>query len=333
MKEKMNYCKESASPSNISLSKQLLSLPEQIEAALEIEVGELPKSKKICIFGIGESSIAGDIIVAYSDDCSEIPLLNITSDIIPGWVDGYTDVILVSYSGDNDIINSVYDKVKDRGSRIYCIVNNGKLKEKSEMNGDRLFLIPDGNTSRSSTGFILGVLASLVEGMGVCDARSKLMEIIPSVKEYRDSLFEDERIYNLKYKLHDNTIAIYGSPDFRASFKRWKMSLNEDMGIPAFCGELPEFNHNEIVGWANHNQDDSDLRIVMLRGRYKNEVLSKIIDKTIEVLEENGRHVIDIKIIGNDAIEKNMRAILLADYISQLMKYEGRNPMSWRGSR
>ena len=111
------------------------------------------------------------------------------------------------------------------------------------------------------------------------------------------------------------------------------MSLNEDMGIPSFCGELPEFNHNEIVGWANHNQEDDDLRIVMLRGKYKRQVLSDIIDKTVEVLEENGRHVIDIKILGNDAIEKNMRAILLADYISQLMKAEGKNPMSWRGSR
>ena len=330
-KRSTNYGGYSAS--KLSSCKKLLSLPELAESGMKVEVGPLPKTKKICMFGVGESSIAGDIIVSYSDDYSDIPLMNITSDIIPGWVDEDTDVILVSYSGDNDIINSVYDKVKGRGSRIYCIVNNGKIKEKCEKNGDRLFLLPDGNTSRSSTGYVLGILSSLVEEMGVCDARSKLREVLPAVKEYRDSLFDDERIYNLKYKLHDNTIAIYGSPDFRASFKRWKTSLNEDMGIPSFCGELPEFNHNEIVGWANHNQDDSDLKIVMLRGKYKNEILSKIIDKTIEVLEENGRHVIDIKIIGNDTIEKNMRAILLADYISQLMKYEGRNPMSWKGSR
>ena len=323
----------SYSASKASSCKKLLSLPELAESGMNVDVGPLTKSKKVCLFGVGESSIAGDIIVAYSEDHSEIPLMNITSDIVPGWVDGDTDVILVSYSGDNDIINSVYDRVKGFGARIYCIVNSGKLKEKCEMNGDRLYQIPDANTSRSSTGYVLGVLSSLVEGMGVCDARSKLAEVLPSVKEYRDSIFDDERIYNLKYKLHDNTIAIYGSPDFRPSFKRWKMSLNEDMGIPSFCGELPEYNHNEIVGWANHNQDDNDLRIVMLRGKYKNEVLSKIIDNTIEVLEESGRHVIDIKIIGNDAIEKNMRAILLADYISQLMKYEGRNPMSWRRSK
>ena len=71
----------------------------------------------------------------------------------------------------------------------------------------------------------------------------------------------------------------------------------------------------------------------MLRGKYKNETLTKIIDKTMEVLEEYGRHVIDIIIPGDDSIERNMRAIILADYISQLMKLEGKNPMSWRGSR
>ena len=168
--------------------------------------------------------------------------------------------------------------------------------------------------------------------MGVCDARSRLESIMPSVKQYRDSVFTDERIDDLKFKLHDNTVAIYGSPDFRASFKRWRMSLNDDMGTPAFCGELPEFNHNEIVGWANHNQNDDDLRIVMLRGKYKNEVLTQIIDKTIEVLEENGRHVIDLKILGSEPMEKNLRAIILGDYISQLMKYESKTPMTWVGS-
>ena len=284
------------------------------------------------MFGIGESSISGDVISAYADDYSNIPLLNITSDIVPGWVDDDTDVILVSYSGNNDLINSIYDEVKKRNCRVYCIANGGSLSNKCKDNGDRIYNIPKGLTSRSSLGFEIGLLSSLIQKMGICNAGDGLKKILPIIKDYRNTLFDDKRINDLKYKLHDNTIAIYGSPDLRASFKRWKMSLNDDMGIPSFYGELPEFNHNEIVGWANHNQDDGDLKIVMLRGKYKNEVLNKITDKTIEVLEENGRHVIDIIIPGNDPMEKNMRAIILADYISQLMKTEGKNPMSWRGS-
>lgn len=317
----------------MSQCDKYLSLPELTEYALKTDVGDISKAEKICMFGIGESSIAGDMISAYADDYSPIPVINITSDIVPGWVDKDTDVILVSYSGNNAVVNVVYDKVRQIGCRVYCIVNNGRLKDECVSDGNGLFLIPDGLTSRSSLGFELGVLASIVDRMGVTGIRSRLSETIPVIKEYRDSLFTDDRVYNLKFKLHDNTVAIYGTPDFRASFKRWKMSLNDDMGIPSYCGELPEFNHNEIVGWANHNQDDKDLRIVMLRGKYKNETLTKIIDKTMEVLEEYGRHVIDIIIPGDDSIERNMRAIILADYISQLMKLEGKNPMSWRGSR
>ena len=316
----------------LSLCEKLLSLPEQAEYGLSIEIESTKTTKKVCMFGIGESSIAGDVIVSYSDDYSTVPIVNISSNIVPRWVDSNTDVIIVSYSGDNSVINAIYDEVKKRKSIIYCIVNKGILKRKCEENGDKLFLIPEGLTSRSSVGFELGVLASLIEKMGVCNSATCLRSVIPTIKEYRDSIFTDTRIYDLKYKLHDNTIAVYGSPDFQASFKRWKMSLNDDIGTPSFCGELPEFNHNEIVGWANHNQDDSDLKIVMLRGKYKNDVVTKITDKTVEVLEENGRHVIDIIIPGDNPIEKNMRAILLADYLSQLMKLEGKNPMSWRGS-
>lgn len=316
----------------LSLEEQLMLLPELTELSSGIDVNVISKSKKICIFGVGESSIAGDIVSAYADDYSEIPVFNYTSDIVPGWVDDDTDVIIISYSGNNDIVNSVYDKALERKCRIYCITNNGKIKNKCIKDGNKLLLVPDGLTARSALGFELGLLASLIEKMGICDVHTKLIKIIPVIKEYRDSLNTDKRIYDLKNKLHDNTIAIYGSPDLRASCKRWKMSLNEDMGIPSFYGELPEFNHNEIVGWANHNQNDDDLRIVMLRGEYKNEVLIKIIDKTIEVLEESNRHVIDIKILGMDPIEKNMRAILLADHISQILKSEEKNPMSWRSS-
>ena len=319
--------------SEMSQYECLLSFPEFAEFAANIDIGDVPDVKKICIFGIGESSIAGDIISAYADDYSKIPVPSISMNVVPKWLDSDTGVVLVSHSGRNMVINEIYEKVKSQGCKICCIVGDGALKEKCLKDGNRFLRVPSGLTSRSSLGFELGLLSSIIEKMGICDARTRLLKTIPVIKEYRDSLFTDKRIYNLKFKLHDNVTAIYGSPDFRASFKRWKMSLNEDMSLPSFCGELPEFNHNEIVGWANHHQNDNDLRIIMLRGKYKNEVLTKIIDKTIEVLEESDRHVIDVRIPGDDPIEKNMRTILLADYISQLINHEERNPMSWGESQ
>ena len=31
---------------------------------------------------------------------------------------------------------------------------------------------------------------------------------------------------------------------------RWKCQVNENAKLPAFASELPELDHNEIVGWA-----------------------------------------------------------------------------------
>jgi glucose/mannose-6-phosphate isomerase len=62
---------------------------------------------------------------------------------------------------------------------------------------------------------------------------------------------------------------------------RWKTQLNENGKIPAFAAELPELDHNEIVGWSGAGElgrfsavflDDSDLhprvrqRIELTRG-------------------------------------------------------------------
>jgi glucose/mannose-6-phosphate isomerase len=30
---------------------------------------------------------------------------------------------------------------------------------------------------------------------------------------------------------------------------RWKCQINENAGLPAFASELPELDHNEVVGW------------------------------------------------------------------------------------
>ena len=311
----------------MSVFEQLLSSPEMADYASKIDVGEYGPSKKICMFGIGPSSIAGDVISSYSDCYSKMPVVNVSNGILPGWVDKDTDVVLVSYTGKNKIINKLYDSLNGKTNTLTCITSGGSLMEKCQKDGVRSIRLPEGLTSRTALGFEIGIMATLIQKMGACNARDRLMDIIPIVKGYRDSLFDDLRIDTLIPKLKGNTIAFYGAPVFRPSFKRWKMSFNEDLGSLAFCGELPEYNHNEIVGWANHNQKDDDLKIVFLRSAQRTDVLAKIIDKTLEVLEESGRHVMDLQILGEEPMEANLRAILLGDFVSQVIGNDGELPM------
>ena len=192
--------------------------------------------------------------------------------------------------------------------------------KKCQSDGVTVLKIRDGLTSRTALGYELGLLSSLIQMMGICDVRDAIISVIGNVKGYRDSLFKDFKTVKLIDELNGKNVSIYGTSDFRPSFRRWKMSLNDDLNILSFYGELPEFNHNEIVGWSNHYQNDSNLSMVILRGANNDEVLKKIVEKIIEVLEENGRHVIDIPIPGSVSIERNLCAVLLGDYISQVLK-------------
>jgi glucose/mannose-6-phosphate isomerase len=42
---------------------------------------------------------------------------------------------------------------------------------------------------------------------------------------------------------------IAGAELAAAAAYRWKCQVNENAGLPAFAGALPELCHNEVVGW------------------------------------------------------------------------------------
>ena len=85
----------------------------------------------------------------------------------------------------------------------------------------------------------------------------------------------------LARSLHGTTPQIAGAGLTAPIAYRWKTQINENAKTPAFSSELPELDHNEIVGWEGAAElgrfsavflDDSDLhprirqRIELTRG-------------------------------------------------------------------
>ena len=299
---------------------QLPSLPESIENAFNIAIPEVPKPDKLCFFGIGESSIIGDVIASFINEKTDRFIPSYSNGLVPKWIDQDTTAIITSYSGTNSNIDEIYDELRARKCTIYCLTNGNTLIKKCQSDGVLVFKLPDSLTSRTALGFELGLLSQLIQKMNICKMKDEMSSFLVNVKHYRDSLINNDKIPELIKKIKDQNLSIYGTPDFKASFKRWKMLFNEDLDIITFYGELPEFNHNEIVGWSNHYQNDSNLCAIVLRGNIDDKVLNVIVDKIIEVLRENNRSVIDIQIPGSSSIERNVCAILLGDYLSQMMR-------------
>ena len=99
---------------------------------------------------------------------------------------------------------------------------------------------------------------------------------------------------------------------------RWKTQINENAGVPAFCGELPELDHNEIAGWpgagtpsalsARSSSSDCDSH-PRLRTR---------IELTERLIRPHAALTRVIETSGESALERVCSLVLLGDLVSVL---------------
>jgi glucose/mannose-6-phosphate isomerase len=96
---------------------------------------------------------------------------------------------------------------------------------------------------------------------------------------------------------------------------RWKTQLNENAKVPAISAELPELNHNEIVGWEGVGElgpfaavflDDEDLH-PRIRAR---------IELTEWLLEPNAAATFRVETRGQNPVERVFSLVLLGDLVS-----------------
>ena len=59
----------------------------------------------------------------------------------------------------------------------------------------------------------------------------------------------DSLAWQIAEQAQDACVCIYGAGPTAAAAYRWKCQINENSKLPAFAAELPEADHNEIVGW------------------------------------------------------------------------------------
>ena len=96
---------------------------------------------------------------------------------------------------------------------------------------------------------------------------------------------------------------------------RWKTQLNENAKIHAFSHELPELDHNELVGWDSAEEhgrfsavflDDCDLH-PRVRQR---------IELTRELVEPHASHTSVVETRGDTPTERMVSLVLLGDLVS-----------------
>jgi len=308
--------------------KEVSGFVDDLQEAVGKRISISAEFDKVCICGMGASAIGGDIMSDIAVGASDVPISVIRSFDLPGWVNKDTFVIVSSYSGDTRETLAMYDQAAERGCKIVAITAGGKLKEKCRSDGNKTIEMRPGVQPRNSLGLILGYTANIMESIGVGNHCTEMKELIPSLQRFRDDIgFGNPDSYAKKIaeRLYGTTPIVHSTVGIAASAVRWKHQINENAKMMSFCGSIPEFNHNEILGWTG---DRLNCIPVILFEENVPEVMRITAEKTIEVLKEYGIEPVVISIRGKTVTERSLRAVMLGDYVSiYLASMKGVDPI------
>ena len=124
-------------------------------------------------------------------------------------------------------------------------------------------------------------------------------------------------VYSLAQKIYKKSVIIYGETGATDKLAiRLKGQLCENSKMLAFVNEIPEMNHNEIVGWENNPELFTHLVVLWLvdsnghiRNQERFEITQNILDK-LPVKQYN------IHLEGKSYIDRIFHFIHYGDWLS-----------------
>ncbi|MBA3585311.1 MAG: bifunctional phosphoglucose/phosphomannose isomerase, partial [Gemmatimonadetes bacterium] len=108
---------------------------------------------------------------------------------------------------------------------------------------------------------------------------------------------------------------IYGAGMTAPVARRWKGQLNENSGIHAFWNELPEVDHNEIMGWETAPAS-GPFAAVFLADAHQHERTRRRLTLTARLIQDEGSEVHILESRGAAPLERVMSLVLTGDLVS-----------------
>ena len=276
----------------------------------------------IVLAGMGGSGLAASLVKVWLKPELDIPIEIVRGYDLPDFVGKQSLIIISSYSGNTEEELSCLQQAIERGSQIGIISSGGELLELSIKNDIAYVPLPIKLQPRMAVIYGLRALVNLLAHFKVI-GNHKLVEIY----EVHDWLYEESLKWSPDVPVKDNyakqlaqlsvgkTAVFYGGALTAPVAYKWKISWNENAKNLAFWNELPEFDHNEFMGWTSHPVEKPFIVFDIISNLEHPQILKrfKISDKLLSGKRPKS-NVIELK--GDTLIAQLLWGSILADFTS-----------------
>lgn len=277
---------------------------------------------RVVVMGMGGSALAALLVKSWLSEELMVPFEVIRTYNPPAYVDTNTLVLASSYSGNTEETLAGLDAARARGAQVAIIASGGKLDAIAEENSIAHVTLPADLQPRMAVIYNLRALVAILAHFKVVS-----YDRFAEISDYADWLGKKARQWTSDVTTDKNyakqlaLLAVGKTPVFYAGSLmspvayKWKISWNENAKNVAFWNELPEFNHNEFLGWTSH-PIEKPFVVFDLVSRFEHPRILKRFEISDRLLsgQRPKSNVIDLQ--GPSVIAQMLWASILADFVS-----------------
>ncbi len=274
----------------------------------------------VVLAGMGGSALAAAILQSWPG--VTVPFEIVREYDIPAYVGTETLFIASSYSGNTEETLVALTAAEATGAHIVIIAAGGKLGEIAQAKGYPWYQLPGNFQPRMAVFYNFAALVQMLEPTGLIGPdrvqelhagaqwlSTQLADWLPTV------LAAKNQAKQLAQECMGKSPVIYGGPKFFPAVYKWKINFNENAKNVAWCNQIPEFNHNEFLGWTSH-PTEKPYTVIDLTSNLENERVQKRFEISDRLLsgKRPAAHTIQAK--GETLLQQLLWIITLGDFVS-----------------
>jgi glucose/mannose-6-phosphate isomerase len=294
----------------------VLALPDHLRDGLwRVESARIApfEASGVIVCGMGGSAIGADLAAAALGSRLVAPLAVVRGYELPPSTPADRAVLCSSYSGNTEETLACYEAADALGARRVAATTGGRLAELARGDGVPVIGLPAGLQPRAAVGYTFVAAAEVAALAGAADPiRTEIDGAAARLEAAREAIVDRAR--ELAASLEGTIPVIYGADLTAPVAYRWKCQLNENAKLPAFSAELPEADHNEIVGWDG--AADRPLAAVFLTDRDQHPRVRRRFEVTAELIGASAPAPVMVETEGETRAERLLSAVLLGDLVS-----------------
>lgn len=293
----------------------------QLAQVFETGVTDMTGITNIIYAGMGGSALAAAMTYVWPG--YRLPLQIVQGYDLPAYVSAQTLCIVASYSGNTEEMLSALGQAEAAGARMAVITGGGRLADIARQKQYPLALLPKVIEPRYAVLSNVKALLDTTVELQAMDA-AMVHEELQAAAALIDTAIENWKpevptarnlAKQIARELMGRTVIIYSGPQLAPVVQKWKMNFNENARQLAWTGQLPEFNHNEFIGWTGQPLE-KQIAVINLRSNLEHLRVSKRFDLSARLLSGKRPEAIEIQAEGDTIMQQLAWTAALGDYVS-----------------